>query len=68
MMVIDPSKMFSIYSSLNKWERMMIDNLHRKYPMDIEKIAEIYVTLDKNETATRIRVRRECFYDYNKYK
>ena len=67
MLIIDTSK-FPIYSSLTKWEQMTIDNLHRKYPMDIEKIAEIYVTLDKNETATRIHVRREYFYGYNVHK
>lgn len=66
-MIVDCSK-FPIFSSLNKWEQMTIENLHRSYPIGIEKIAKIYIDLNKNETATRIRVRRECFYNYNKYK
>lgn len=53
------------YSSLNKWDQMMVMSIHYKYPMSLERIAEIYITLDKNEAATRTRVARACFVRYN---
>lgn len=66
--MIDITKDFPIYSSLNKWERKIVNVIHKEYPMDVDKIAEIFLTLDKNESATRIRVKRECMYGYNIYK
>lgn len=66
--MIDINRDMPSYSSLNKWEQMVVRSIHRAYPMDIERIAEIFITLDKNEYATRIRVERECMYGYNIYK
>lgn len=66
--MIDIFKNMPSYSSLNKWDQLAVWRIHDKYPMDIERIAEIFITLDKNEYATRIRVERECMYGYRIYK
>lgn len=62
------SRDMSSYSSLNKNEQMTVRDIGRAYPMSLERIAEIYITLNKNEAATRTRAARECFVKYRIYK
>ncbi len=66
--MIDIFKDFPTFASLNEWDQLTVLGIHDKYPMDIERIAEIFIALDKNEYATRIRVERECMYGYRIYK
>lgn len=67
MHFIDIHEAFPLYASLNKWDQLTVLSINREWPMPIERIVEIYLTLDKNKEATRIRVARECMFGYNKY-
>lgn len=50
------------YDSLSKSEQVIVTEIWWPWSIDLERVAEIFITYEKNVNATKAAVAREAFY------